>query len=107
MVKLQKIFIAALLFVLATYAAIVGGQQINGGDGFAGRIILAGVAVAVVLINFLILSAEGTKPYDDVCRARREILVLRRALKQYAQGLDDTGVFAGEIIKRMYGRESR
>ena len=102
MTRYQKLFLAAVLFCAAAYGFIVGLQAIvQNTDLFTGRIIIIAVIAAVLVINLLILSAEGTTPYHLACRRQRENLVLRRALKSYARGLGDGGSFAREILQRI------
>jgi hypothetical protein len=40
-------------------------------------------------------------PYCDAAMAQRKSLVLRRALTLYADGLDDAGAFARDVLAKM------
>ena len=101
MTRYQKLFVAALLFCIATYAFIAGIWQWRFDSLFSAKVIFGFVIVAIFAINQFVLSAEGTKPYDDAQRMWRENVVLRRALKMYADGLDDAGSFAADVLSRL------
>lgn len=101
MPKYRKLFLAAMLFCMSVYAVISAVWHSQNGDRFTAGIILIGVLVAVVTIMALIDSAEGMRPYNDLEIEKRRTLVLSRALRLYANGHDDAGAFAADILRRI------
>lgn len=105
MTRYQKLYAAVLLFGISAYSLIVGVQTWYQDRPLAYGLILGGLA-GVACINALILSAEGTRPYHLARRRQLENKALRRALRYYAAGGDDAGVYARVVLERM-GRRKR
>ena len=104
MTKFQKLFIALMLFCISVYALVTAvGILQDDSTSMAGRVILLCIVAVIFIINFLILSAEDLHPYHVAYRRQRENKALRRVLKAYAEGLDDCGSFAADVLKRAGG----
>ena len=101
MTKYQKLFTAGLIYCLSIYLYISAIWQYQNAEAMMAKIMFGIVGLAVIVCSRLVTSAENTDPYRDLDRAKRKALALKRALTMYAHGLDDTGKYATEVLKKI------
>lgn len=101
MTKYQKLYTAVLLYCLSIYVYISAVWQYQNADVLIAKLMFGLVFLAVITCSWLVTSAENTDPYRDLGRAKRKATALKRTLHMYANGLDDGGKFATEVLNKI------
>lgn len=97
----MKIWAAVMVFAIGILLALVAynGYRLSLPRSFiAVWVLLSGTSL--ILVPVLLLWAEGTDPYNQAERYRRQMIGLRRGLRMYAKGFNDGGEFARMLLDK-------